>query len=122
MKKSFIFWKAMFVLVLWGIVLCPLDVHARTHSSSGPSIIIEDPDLAVAQSDKGYVDMESGETGDRFVDEDGDGLDDRHMQRHQKRNQQRWRDDGQRGSGSENGEKGSGGQQGYGSGPGRGGR
>ena len=122
MKKSFIFSKAMFVLVLWGIVFCPLYVRARTHSSSGPSIIIEDPDLAVAQSDKGYVDMESGETGDRFVDEDGDGLDDRHMQRHQKRNQQRWRDDGQRGSGSENGEKGSGGQQGYGSGPGRGGR
>jgi hypothetical protein len=123
MKKPFIFSTAIFVLVLWGSVLCPLDVRAGPHSSAEPSIINEDPDWVVAQSDKGYVDMEEGETGDRFVDEDGDGLDDRHMRRHQKRNQQRWHEDDRRGSGSGNGAKGSsGGQQGHGYGPGRGGR
>ncbi len=122
MKKRFIPWRAMLLLVFCGIVLCPRDVRAGEQPPSGPSIVMEDLDLTVAQNDTGYVDMGRDEAGDRFVDEDGDGLDDRHLRRHQKRNRKRWRDDHQRGSGSENGEKGSGGQQGHGAGPGRGGR
>jgi hypothetical protein len=122
MKSRFMPWRFMFLFVFCGIVLYPGYVHADEQPSSGPSIVIEDPDLAAAQNDTGYVDMDGDEAGDLFVDEDGDGLDDRHLKRHQKRNWQRWSDDHQTGSSLEDGEKGYGGQKGYGAGPGRGGR
>ena len=122
MKRRFVPRKAMLLLAFCGIVLRTGEVRAGEQPPSDPSVVIEDLDLTVARNDTGYVDMGRDETGDRFVDEDGDGLDDRHMRRYQKRNRQRWRDDDQGDSGSENGERGSGGQQGYGAGPGRGGR
>ena len=122
MARSSTFWLTALVALLWGIILFPPEAHSRPQSSPEGSIVIEDPYLAVAQADPGYVDIQSDEVGDRFVDEDGDGLDDRHLRRHQNRNRQRWREDDSRGSGSENDNKGFSGQQGHGSGPGWGGR
>ena len=100
----------------------PLEVRARSQPLLVPSIDIEDPGLAVAQGDTGYVDIQSDEPGDRFVDEDGDGLDDRHLEWHQKRNRQGWRNNDWNGSGSENGNNEFGGQKGHGVSPGKGGR
>ena len=121
MRRSFIHCNAMFILVFWGILFVAPEGHCQTRSLPEPWAGIEGPDRAVAQKGTGYVDMQNGEAGDRFVDEDGDGLDDRHLKRHQKRKQQRYRGDTGKGSSQEYGEKGSGGQQGHhGGGPTRG--
>ena len=123
MKRRFVPWRSMILLLFCGVVLTAGDVRSGEQAPSDPSAVIEDLDLTVARNDAGYVDMGRDETGDLFVDEDGDGLDDRHMRRHQKRNRRGWRDDAQqRENGSEDGQKGSGRQQGNGPGPGRGGR
>ena len=75
-----------------------------------------------ARSERGYVDMDSEGMGDRFVDEDGDGIDDRRMMRHRKRNRKQWDRGHQRGNVGENGESGHGAYQRQQSGPGMGGK
>jgi hypothetical protein len=129
MKRPCNPWRIVIPVLLWGLVPClwHADASARAGSSEGPPVAIVGPDLLEARSDTGYVDMESGEEGDRFVDEDGDGLDDRQMERHRKRSRQRWRDDERSGTGPEEADRGSVGRQGPGAsgpgaGPGRGGR
>jgi hypothetical protein len=121
--------NAVIPVLLWGLVVClrPADASARTISPKGPPFTIDEPDLLEARSDTGYVDMGSNAEGDRFVDEDGDGLDDRQMERHRKRGRHRGQDDQRGGVGPEEADGGSVGRQGPGgggpgAGPGRGGR
>ena len=114
-------WKVLIVFVLCGAVFFPLDLFAQTQSSAETSSGTEVLDAVQARGEGGYVDMESDGAGDRFVDEDGDGIDDRRMRRHQKRHRQRWNDDQQRGSLSGDGGQATGGSKGYGAGPGPGG-
>ena len=115
----------LLVLVLFGSVVSPFCVSARTNSSAGTQSNFDEVESLLARNEGGYVDMDEDGEGDHFVDEDGDGIDDRRMKRHQKRNRQRWSDDSERGSVSSDGGQGTGGSKGYGaeagSGPGPGG-
>lgn len=129
MKRPCNSWTIVIPVLLGALVVClwPADGSARTKSPKGPPAAVGEPDSLQAGSDTGYVDIKSGEEGDRFVDEDGDGLDDRQMERHRKRSRQRWRDDERSGVGPEEADRGSVGRQGpgaggAGAGPGRGGR
>ena len=127
LMKSAGFRTVLLVLVLWGTVLSPPDLFARTPSSAGTSSNLDEAEFLQARDEGGYVDMDEDGEGDHFVDEDGDGIDDRRTRRHQKRNRQRWGDEQQRGNVSGDGGQGAGGgSKGYGAGagpgPGGGGR
>ncbi len=125
MNRPCALWGILPALFVWGLVSClrPTDVSARTQSFQEAPVALEEAGLLEVRNDKGYVDMGSDEAGDRFVDEDGDGLDDRLLRKHQRRNRRGWRDDDRRGTGPEDVERGSAGQKGPGGGPGgRGGR
>ena len=113
MKRA-TFRTVLLVLVLCGTVLSPPDLFARTPSSAGTSSDLDEAESLQARDEGGYVDMDKDGEGDRFVDEDGDGIDDRRMRRHQKRNRQRWGDEQQRGNVSGDGGQGAGGSKGYG--------
>ena len=124
--KSATLQTVLLVLVLCGTVLSPPDLFARTSSSAGTSSDLAEAESLQARDEAGYVDMDKDGEGDHFVDEDGDGIDDRRTIRHQKRNRQRWGDEQERGSVSGEGGQGAGGSKGYGAGagpgPGGGGR
>ncbi len=124
--KSTTFRTFLLVLVLCGTVLSPPDLFARTPSSAGTSSDLDEAESLQARDEGGYVDMDKDGEGDHFVDEDGDGIDDRRTRRHHKRNRQRWADDSERGNVSGDGGQGAGGSKGYGAGagpgPGGGGR
>lgn len=126
LMESTAFRAFLLVLVLCGTVLSPPDLFARTPSSAGTSSDLAEAESLRARDEGGYVDMDKDGEGDHFVDEDGDGIDDRRTRRHQKRNQQRWGDEQERGSVSGDGGQGTGGSKGYGAGagpgPGGGGR
>ena len=110
----------LLVLLLCGTALSPPCLCARTSSPAGTQSNLDEAESLLAKDKGGYVDMEEDGEGDHFVDEDGDGIDDRRMRRHHKRNRQRWSDDSERGSVSGDGGQGAGGSKGYGAGAGPG--
>lgn len=121
LMKSAAVRTVLYVLVSCGTVLSPPDLSARTPTSAGTSSDLHEAEALQARDEGGYVDMDKDGEGDHFVDEDGDGIDDRRMRRHQKRNRQRWGGDEQdRGNVSGDGDQGAGGSKGYGSGAGAG--
>lgn len=124
MRRADLTGTFLLVLMVAALTRPPTEACARPHASTISAGTLRAPGTCVVQAGAGgYVDMRGDDaTGDRFVDEDGDGLDDRHLRRHQKRSGRRWRDDDGRGHGSHPVESGSSGQRGHGSGPGRGGR
>lgn len=102
--------------------------NQRIEETDGPGNVqdgvaegVTDP-FVEARNNRGYVDMDSEEGGDRFVDEDGDGIDDRRMMRHRNRNRKQWNQGHQRETVGKNGEKGNGGHQRQQGGAGMGGR
>jgi len=126
LMKSATLRTVLLIFVLCGTVLSPPDLFARTRSSAGTSSNLDEAASLQARDEAGYVDMDKDGEGDHFVDEDGDGIDDRRTRSHQKRNRQRWGDEQERGSVSGEGGQGAGGSKGYGAGagpgPGGGGR
>ena len=121
LMKRAAFRTVLVVFALCGTVLSPPNLFARTPSSAGTSLDLDEAESLQVRDEGGYVDMDEDGEGDRFVDEDGDGIDDRRTRRHQKRNQQRWGDEQERGSVSGDGGQGAGGSKGQGAGPGPGG-
>ena len=98
LMKSATLQTVLLVLVLCGTVPSPPDLFARTPSSAGTSSDLDEAEFLQARDEGGYVDMDEDGEGDHFVDEDGDGIDDRRTRKHQKRNRQRWGDEPQRGN------------------------
>ena len=120
LMKSAALRTVLLVLVFCGTVLSAPDLFARTRSSAGTPSDLDAAEFLQARDEGGYVDMDEDGEGDYFVDEDGDGIDDRRTRRHQKRNRQRWGDEQERGNVSGDGGQGSGGSKGYGAGAGPG--
>jgi len=120
LMESAAFLTGLLVLVLCGTVLSPPDLSARTPTSAGTSSELDETEALQARDEGGYVDMDRDGEGDRFVDEDGDGIDDRRMRRHHKGDRQRWADDPKRGNVSGDGGQGAGGSKGHGAGAGPG--
>jgi hypothetical protein len=118
--KRVAFWTVLLVFVICGSASSPAYVSAGTSASAGTQSNFDEVESLLARNEGGYVDMDEDGEGDHFVDEDGDGIDDRRMKRHHKRNRQRWSDDSERGSVSSDGGQGTGGSKGYGAGAGSG--